>query len=74
MVFVEKDGKYVPLGAIEDVIVTITDAEPSLLNTEPIVLQGTIEGDIRKIIPKGYRNAENLRRDGFLNMSNAELE
>lgn len=75
MIYIEKDGKYYPLGEpVKMLDLECEDSDPIKLNCDPITLEGTIEGDIRKIIPQGYRNAENLKRDGFLDSSNAEWE
>lgn len=75
--FKDNNGNYVPQNSVEELDLTV-DSEV-MISPEPIT--GTIHfttdcpvEEVRKLIPVGYRNAENLKRDGFLNPSNAEFE
>lgn len=71
-IFFEINGELKPVGEISDINLTVEDDSEVLLSSEPIELEAeAVDWKIEELIPRGYRNAAVLRKDGYLSPANA---
>lgn len=74
------NGEWQPIGGIEPVQIETSEPMNGLVLDDLVPMEGTftVNGDfdaLRKIlIPQGMRNAAILKRDGFLDVTNGELD
>lgn len=70
----EIGGELKLVGEISDVDLTVEDDSEVLLISDSIELEleaETVDWNIEELIPRGYRNAAVLRKDGYLSPANA---
>lgn len=69
-----ENGEYKALNEVKDVDLTVDDDSEILISPEPVEITAeTAEFDLSVIIPQGYRNAEILKRDGYLSPKNGDF-